>query len=151
MAPSSRYLRPALEASSIPCSTAEGSEPVSDAWCDASDRRCGRTLRHGLQLASGAVGQSFPQVEDLDHGQDAQFLGQTGAAQLLSLMERRWTVSMDDLCVDTHSRAQTGLKWLICRGRSRRRGFTAGAKMRRAAGKEAHANGLSQSELCYYF
>lgn len=70
---------------------------MSDAWCDASDRRCGRTLRHGLQLASGAVGQSFPQVEDLDHRQDAQFLGQTGAAKLLGLMERRWTVSMRPL------------------------------------------------------
>lgn len=36
-------------------------------------------LSHCLQLAGGAVGQSFPQIENLDHRQDAEFFGQTGA------------------------------------------------------------------------
>lgn len=96
MAPSSRYFRPELEASSIPCSTAEGSKNHQvDAWCMAvfhSDRSGfyrATTLRHGLQLGGRAVGQSFPQVEDLDHRQDAEFLGQIGAAQLLGLMGRQ--------------------------------------------------------------
>lgn len=51
-------------------------------------------MRHGLQLAGRAVGQSFPQVEDLDHRQDAEFLGQTGAAQLLGLMGRQHSASV---------------------------------------------------------
>lgn len=44
--------------------------------------------RHGLQRLGGAVGQSLPQVQDLDHRQDAQVLGQAAAPQLLGLARR---------------------------------------------------------------
>lgn len=43
---------------------------------------------HGLQRLGGAVGQSLPQIQDLDHRQDAQVFGQTAAPQLLGLARR---------------------------------------------------------------
>lgn len=48
----------------------------------------GFASRHGLQRVGGAVGQSLPQIQDLDHRQDAQVFGQTAAPQLLGLARR---------------------------------------------------------------
>lgn len=48
-------------------------------------------MGHGPQRLGGAVGQSLPQVEDLDERQDAQVCAQTAAPQLLSLATRTQT------------------------------------------------------------
>lgn len=42
-------------------------------------------MDHGLELGDGAVGQGFPQIEDLDHCQAAQLQRRPGFPQLLSL------------------------------------------------------------------
>ena len=93
MAPRSRFFRPVHDASSKPCRTTartqnnkaytfihDTSETLKESLVQSS------TVWHGLQLGRGAVGQSFPQIEYLNHIQDAEFFGQTGTPQLLSLI-----------------------------------------------------------------
>lgn len=100
MAPRSRYLRPAQEASSIPCRTARTNWNYAPAWlrnsqwCKKQKRRCFFTnglkrsaLYHCLQLSSGGIGQSFPQIQNLNHRQDAELFRQAGAPQLFSLIK----------------------------------------------------------------